>query len=675
MSLHLSTYPALEYVSSVSIGRPAPGLSTRRDLGLLDEHHGDPVADRVPPTALGADEARCLLVEADRRARVAGGAGEDLEELGVDHGGTIRRRRRRVNGVAPDAAARYRPDSVFVAEIVLAALLARPRAVPPPAAPPAGIAPAETPPAELVVGEEGYGLTVLSGARIETFAVRYVGRLERALPGQDLLLIRIVDPRFETSGVVAGMSGSPIHFRGRCVGALAYGWTFSREPIAGVTPIEAMREVGSPRGGGAAGGGAGAPPPPGLAPISAPLWTSGIPAEALGPHLGRLRALGLEPIPAGKAAREAGVAEPDLVPGAAVGVQLMRGDLEMTAIGTVTERTGERILAFGHPLLGLGGPNLPMTTAVIHTVMPSLAQSFKLGSPVRAVGRLTGDAQAAIAGEIGGVPEMIPVTVRLSSPNGKRTMRMEVAEHRLLTPLLLEIAWSSAANAALWGLGEATLEVGVSAVIRTPDGAERTVVYRDAGYGPFSPLQAAPLGPLQWLLENPEARIRLRSVEVSLEATPERRTAEVVDAGAVERTVRPGETVTVWARIAPYDGADEIRRVVIPLPAETPEGDLRIWVGGGRGRWLPGRPYPRDLDGWFRLVEEVEPVTDLVAEAALPPVGAEVDGRVLPGLPSTYAALHDARPALALRVRASVPTPWILDGGRSVTVRVEEDGE
>lgn len=537
-------------------------------------------------------------------------------------------------------------------------------------------APAASPPAVVEIGAEGYGLTVLLGSEITRFAVEYLGVLERALPGQDLHLVRVTDPRFKESGVIAGMSGSPIYFEDRLLGALSYAWAFSKEPIAAVTPIEAMRAALGP------GPGAGRAPlgdpraaPAGLAPVATPLWIAGVSEAALAPFREALSTWGFEAVPSGAASDAPG--DLSLEPGAAVGVRLVRGDLDMTVIGTVTERQGDRVFAFGHPMMGLGEAGMPLSTAVIRSVIPSVSRSIKLGAPVRDVGRLSADALPGIAGDLGRPPRMIPMTMRIEGPRGVRTMRMEVADHRLLTPLLMEIAWSSAAEAGLWDMGEATYEMTVRANIEA-GGRRRTVTYRDVGYGALSPRQASPLRPLEALVENPHLRVRILDADVSVRARLERRTAEVVEAGVAEGSVRPGETLVVWARLEPYDSpkrGGEIIEIPLSVPADVAPGTYEVWVGAGRGRGVPGRAFPESLDGWVRLVEEVEPRDRLVAEILLPAVAAAAEDDLLPGLPPSIAGVHGAEGAFRfapLRVRADVATPWILSGGASAVVVVEE---
>ncbi len=348
-------------------------------------------------------------------------------------------------------------------------------------------------------GMVGEALTVFQGSKPEPFKVRVVSVLRNFLPKQDVILIRAEDPRVEHSGIVAGMSGSPVYIDGKLVGAVAYAWSFAKEPLGGVTPIETMlaerarpRRSGkevlaegwpapniapagkggrfvdsggdiphaslSPRsaasdGPAALARGLGLPPTaptmatgePRLLRASVPLSVSGFTARTVAELSESFAPTGLVPLQAGGGRKPGPPAAGHVAPGSAIGVELVRGDMSTVATGTVTYVDGRSVLAFGHPLFGIGEVYLPMVDAQIHAFMPSLAQSFKMSSPLNEVGTLVQDRQSCIIGDLDARSTMLPIDVRVSGPGVEpRRFHAEVARNRRLTPMLTSLVVSNA---------------------------------------------------------------------------------------------------------------------------------------------------------------------------------------------------------------------------------------
>src|SRR5215471_17544992 len=255
---------------------------------------------------------------------------------------------------------------------------------------------------ELKVGMKGEGRSVFQGNEISSFNAEVIGLMQNIAPKRNLILVRLSGERVDKSGVQEGMSGSPIYVDGRVIGAVAYSWGFAKEPIAGVTPIEEMLEV-QRRAAGGRGRSRSAPVLPGatplaaltspeelvhhfehymslgglrvesmasLRPIATPLLFSGFPSpllERLEPDLAQA---GLTPVQAGSGGKSRPTGD-TLVPGSAMAVKLVRGDVEISAVGTVTYRDKDLILGFGHPLLNLGPTSIPLSGAYVHAILPS----------------------------------------------------------------------------------------------------------------------------------------------------------------------------------------------------------------------------------------------------------------------------------------------------------------
>ncbi len=321
----------------------------------------------------------------------------------------------------------------------------------------------------------GEARTVFQGTKPETFRVRVVSVLHNFLPKQDIILVRAEDPRVERLGIAAGMSGSPVYVDGRVMGAIAYGWSFAKEPLAGVTPIESMlaerKRSGRP------------PADPyqsaaslqaipdtvhgsseRLRPVDIPLSVSGASDASLAYLDEQLHPLGLLPVRAGGAGRSLPLLPAEtaklLVPGCAIGVALIQGDMTATAMGTLTYVAGKQIVAFGHPMFGIGAVNLPMVLGEIHAIIPSLSSSMKLSSPIGEVGTITDDSRSGVVGVLGSHAGTVPVQVRVVSEGiHKPSFTVQIVRHRQLLPLLATMAVSTAISQAVPDITEMTADV------------------------------------------------------------------------------------------------------------------------------------------------------------------------------------------------------------------------
>ena len=305
-------------------------------------------------------------------------------------------------------------------------------------------------PEQLSPGMKGYGLSVFKGTKPERFDVEVIGVLRNALPKQDMILIHMSGADLEKHKVIAGMSGSPVYIDGKLIGALAYGWTFENEPLAGVTPIHNMiaelkRPVVAPSSINASvslGRMSSMPVPfalPNAAfaqaagdfttprPLLTPLSLGGFSSRVLERFASRFTGFGMMPIAAGGAgARVLPHRSGDMEPGGAIGVQLIRGDMDATAIGTATYVDKNRILAFGHPFFQGGSVQAPAVLAEVHTIMSSLERSFKMASPIAEIGSMVGDWQSCIVADAKVQAQMIPVSIDAANRDTRQAEHYDV---------------------------------------------------------------------------------------------------------------------------------------------------------------------------------------------------------------------------------------------------------
>ncbi len=572
--------------------------------------------------------------------------------------------------------------------------------------------PAEVLPVEKVTpGMKGYGFSDLGGGLgIQRFEVEMIGVLKRFAPKQDLILAKVSGAGLEHSGVIAGMSGSPIYVDGRLVGALAYGWPFSKDPICGITPIQSMLDIRHappappvPIAGSAGSAGdlvsifagrrfAGAldavfsplqqsSASGSLAALPLPVSFTGGPAGGGGWLFDRVAAAaGWVAAPAGSSGA-AGVGKDAAVrPGSATSTVLLSGDMLLAATGTVTWVDGDSVLAFGHPFLSMGPIEMPMARAEVLAVLPSVYRSFKFSDTGAVIGSVTQDRSTGILGTFGTRAAMVPITVRISSDDfPAQTYRFEAAHNSMLTPVLAAIAIDNVLTTLEKRSGERTL-VWKSA-IKTPG--------RDVRWDTvFSGLQAreeavASLAILtNYLMANEFRDLSILGVDVEIKHSDRLQSGRIVNVEAGKDRFRAGERVPIRVDVVDFRGGS--RRVTLDLdvPKDTPPGPLTVFVGDGNAATAYDLSlYPADpqsLDQVLDFLARMRPPNSLNLIAYRRAAGAVVAGEPLAALPPSVASLlrdrgpGDATPDLSyLRLQSSsIEQPVPIRGSVQLNLEV-----
>jgi hypothetical protein len=527
---------------------------------------------------------------------------------------------------------------------------------------------------QVTAGMKGYGVTDMGdGKGIQRFDVEILGLLKRFAPGQDLILGRVSGIGLEKAGIIAGMSGSPIYVNGKIVGALAYGWPFSKDPICGITPIKSMLDIRH------------APPAPpvpiaGAASTAAFLSTftsghfagslddlmkpfqatspAGIAALPLPVSFGGVAAPGKlfqriaeeanwMTVPSGASApppassAEKSGEELTLKPGSAVATQLLSGDMDLSATGTVTWVDGNSVLAFGHPFLSMGPVSMPMAQARVLTVLPSLFRSFKFAATGPVLGSITQDRSTGILGTFGTRAPMVPITVRISSDEvPAQVYHFQAVHNSMLTPILSAIAIDNVLTTLEKRSGERTL-VWKSA-IRTPG---RSVRWDSV----FSGLNAreeavASLALLtNYLMANEFHDLTILGVDVEISHSDRLKGGRIVHVEAQKERVHPGDEVPIWVDVVDFRGST--RRVVMHLKVapDTPPGPLTVFVGDGSAATAYDLALvpsdPQSLDQVLDFLARVRPPNTLNLLSYRSAPGAVVAGSALEALPPSIATL------------------------------------
>ena len=591
---------------------------------------------------------------------------------------------------------------------------------------PSGPPPAILPLSEVRPGMVGQALTVFQGTKPEPFKIRVVSVLRNFLPKEDVILIRAEDPRVEFSGIVAGMSGSPVYIDGKLVGAVAYAWSFAKEPLGGVTPIETMlAERARPRrsneevlaGGAAPSGGSvpvhhasadapradeaprvdiaktfaeglglppegpnAAPGQPRLVRASVPLAISGFTPRTVAELSDELRPAGVIPLQAGGGRKLGPPAPGHVEPGSAIGVELVRGDMSMVATGTVTYVDGSNVLAFGHPLFGIGEVYLPLVDAEIHAFLPSLAQSFKMSSPLNEVGTLVQDRQSCIIGNLDARTSMLPIDVRVTGPGVEpRLFHAEVARNRRLTPLLASMVVGNAIADAEPDVTDMIVTVSSKVGVKGYAPLEtRDQIFSPEGVSARALASSRGLRAMGELLFNPFEPAVLDRMDVDVRVEYRRDVAEIVGVSLPGQDVHAGDTVPLKVTLRPYGAPEYVETVPVIIPRTVAGEVVKVDVSTG-ALVHPDVPQAESLKGYIDNMRKSYSASSIVVTLQTPDDGASLRGRLIQGLPDS--ALDTLRPANQTRRadayhiadRTVFPSRQLVSGKQDLSIAVKDD--
>jgi hypothetical protein len=588
---------------------------------------------------------------------------------------------------------------------------------------------------EIRPGMVGVGRTVFDGTRVEEFKVNILGVLENVIgPSRSLILARLEGGPLAQTGVIAGMSGSPVYIDGRLVGAVSYALgSFSKEPIAGITPIAEMTESASFP------GADGVRPAAARVHIDYPLsrdnltaafrralnWTRPFterPADARldgasavagldGGQLGTLlRPIatplvmgGFDPELAdllGTAFRDQGFLptggspagfnkgerpfEGPLKPGDAIGIMLVDGDLQLGGTGTVTHIDGDRVYAFGHPMYNLGPTQFPMTRAYVYTVLPSLFSSMKLSATGEIIGTFLQDRATAISGRLGPGPRMIPVAVTLESSHApKRTFHFGVANDPLFGPLFTYASLLNTLISYERQMESATFSVHGTVSVKQHE----AIRFNNLFSGEQASLAAAAyvVAPVTFLMSNDYEKIDVDSVDLTIATAEEPKTATLERVWVDDARPRPGRKVPLKVLLRSYRGDEMVRTIPIDIPANA-SGTLSILVSDG-GRLAVSEqhearlPQPRSVDQVIKSLNKARRNDTLYVKLLGTDAGAVVSGELLSSLPpSVLGVLEGDRNGGSFNPLHSatlgewaLATDYAVNGSKTLTIAISQN--
>jgi len=445
----------------------------------------------------------------------------------------------------------------------------------------------------------GVGKTVFSGNQIEEFQVEILGVLDNIGPKESLILARLSGGPLEHTGVMQGMSGSPVYIGGKLVGAVALAFSYAKDPIAGIRPIQEMVDRAGPSAAPSTRPSAAAladrdllhlfpKPRPTLAgearmaDIATPIAFGGFSRNTLDAFAPQLRALGLEPrqgVTAG-AKLSPGMGNPsNLKPGSMISVQLMAGDMSVGADGTVTYIDGNRVYAFGHRFLAIGSTALPFARSEVVTLLPALNTSFKLSVAKEWMGTVYQDCDTAISGELGKLAGMAPISISVSRAGRPiDSYQMLMVKDPLLSPLLIQMAVSSAIDATERTVGSSSIRMtGQIDFQNAPAPIKIDNIYAtDNGAASQASLQAAV--PAAYVMQSGFSTLELKGVSIHLDITDRKKELTIDGVTLSRHTVRPGETLRLSVSLVGDNGSESMRQVDYQVPIGAEPGTLYFTV-------------------------------------------------------------------------------------------------
>jgi hypothetical protein len=562
-------------------------------------------------------------------------------------------------------------------------------------------------------GMHGAGRTVFSGGRVEEFQVEILGVLDNFGPKESLILARLSGGPLEHTGVLEGMSGSPVYLEGRLAGAVAMAFPFAKDPIAGIRPIEEMvratsnlAETGDPES---------APPTrhgpavalldhdlaqalprpepaaagqPRMVDIATPLSFSGFTRATLDFFAPQLRALGLEPRQGIATGGKPGAAmgnPADLKPGSMISVELLAGDLNLGASGTVTYIDGSRIYAFGHRFLAVGSTALPFALAEVVALLPNINTSFKLATSKEWMGTIGQDRDTAISGELGKRALTVPVSLAVSrNARPVQSYNFEMANDPLLSPLLLQMAVFSAVDSTERTVGAASLRVtGEIEFQNAPDAIRLNNIY-SADNGAAMMVSMTTAVPMAYVMQSGFRSLELKKVTIRVEAFDRKKQLTIDSVTASRREVRPGEKVRLSVLLLGDDGAETTRQLEYQVPTGAEPGPLYFTVADANVSNIADfrqtlTANPRSVGQLLNTVNSLHPNNKAYVRIWRAQPAFQLDGADLPAPPpSAVLVLEGSVPAVAgiTQTRNSKIGEIELDGGDMVvsgvkTIQVE----
>jgi len=571
---------------------------------------------------------------------------------------------------------------------------------------------------EVKPGQKGIGRTVFKGTEVEDFDVEILGVIEKTGPKQNIILARLSGEKIARFGVFAGMSGSPVYIDDRLIGAIAFAFPFATEPIAGITPIQEMIDVFKEHVGtsfklakemnpaslyevhsfpsspfsasdyffnvGSRFAQVGSPGQ--MRPIDTPLSLSGFSPASIHDFLGYWGQLGMVPTVGSGSARNEEWDDVPLEPGSTISVELVRGDLNIGASGTVTHISGNKVYAFGHPFMSVGFTEFPLSKAGVIGIIPNLMNSQKVSASTQPIGMIKQDRATGIMGVTGEEPRLIPINLSLTTSRGeKKEFRYEVVNNTFLTPFLMAFTVHSSIISSERALGDQTVQLKCKIKLK-----DQPVVNFEHS---ISDLTSAPAiaavtaaAPVNFILNSGFENIVLEQIDLELIAVEETRDAVLHKIWQDKLEIRPGEELSLTVFLRKPNGDLIQETYPVKIPEGLSPGNLRIMIGDGMSVTLDDAKtekatfIPENLGQLVKAINNLKKNDRLYIRLFRDQEGAIIGGEGLPGLPPSILALYNAQKTTGdiksinrvVFVEHELPaTDFVLTGQKIIQVKIK----
>jgi len=567
-------------------------------------------------------------------------------------------------------------------------------------------------------GMKGIGKTVFSGTKIEEFQIEVIDVLKNGNgPKSDIIWVMCSGGPIEEAGVMRGMSGSPVYIDGKLIGAVAYmSGEFAKQPIAGVTPIADMLGIiENSDNGGSTGQGtideSDIPFPfnyqPNfgdkqnemkldniennssaslLEPIQMPVMMGGFNPKTIEYISPILKKFGMIPVQGGGTSAQNETSDVKVEPGSVIVIQFVRGDDNVYGSGTITYVDGDKVLAFGHPMYGMGKTSLPIAVGKVSILFPSMLASSKLGTPVRMIGTLIQDNQYGILTDMSKQPSFIPMKVRVKSlgNNQIQEYNFEIAKHRLFSPTFIMATALDAILTATKQIGDYTMKTHSEISIKGYPKLVQDNVFSGMTPDAFATDFALPI---YTIMQNRFEEVDIENISLDVTFEDKRTNALIDDVQINKSLVKPGDSISVTMSITPYMQNTIVKQFDVVIPKDAPEGRalLKISDATSNTMWerarAPMKSRYSDVPQLIKLIQEEESNNNIIVELFTPKAGVVVRGEELPALPITALNIMNSSKQVGSTgptfgtnfLKQKISTDYVITGNVTLPLTIDRD--
>ncbi len=577
-------------------------------------------------------------------------------------------------------------------------------------------------------GMHGVGRTVFSGTEVEEFELEIIEFYRNYIPKKDIILARLTSPNVLKTGVVSGMSGSPVFIEGKLIGALAYGFgLFPKDPIAGITPIEQMLDIFKCEGvreqeraliGAVLDSSLSlaylisseaekidallinvfkqrffqSSLPAGFTQLPIALKFSGFDNRLLNRFSEAFNQSGFQVVQGGGSAANVSantVPSIPLLPGGAISGVLLDGDMGISGVGTITYLDGNKVLAFGHPFFGSGAVNIPMAPAKVLTTISSSYSSYKMTEDGSIVGTIHQDRNTGIMGIIGETPDLIPIKLRYESPfQEKLEYNFRMASDKSLNsflPIILMITLSNAISSARMGDGQFDTHLTGKIELSGYDDIVFDNFYASKNIGEDVALSTRDVAiTSMYLVMNKFNNPKIERIDLNFQSTTGSNAAEIEQVWYDKSSLKPGESITLNVFIRPHLRQIQKLTYQIPLPEDIEPGIYSILVGSGdflsrlEVALSPGKFQPYNFPHLVKLLNQRRKNNQLFIQLRKPTEGTIIDAQEFTQLPPSILAVMNSKKTSSRRnylrdmplLELVKPVDWMLQGGHWIRIQV-----